>query len=216
MDLALEIGHETIIETAKKCGISEKLYLDGLSAARGNLPPGSGVPPALVANTAIGQGQLLVTPLEMTRVLCAVANGGILPALSAVRGFVRGNISEDGLERLARGDSRRLMSKATSALISAMMIECVESGSGRQAKPSGGTAGGKTATAESGQYRAAAAGTEETDGGGDKVQIVHSWFCGFYPAEAPRWAITVILEGGATDSLIAAPVFARICEAFEE
>ena len=79
------------------------------------------------------------------------------------------------------------------------MIQVVEEGSGTNAKPSVGGAGGKTASAQTGRY------TEEEE-------IVHAWFVGFYTADEPRYSIVVLAEGMESGGTYAAPVFRRICE----
>ena len=80
------------------------------------------------------------------------------------------------------------------------MISVVEEGSGINAKPEQGGAGGKTASAQTGQY--------DKDGN----EIVHAWFVGFYPAEKPKYAIAVFAEGMESGSDFAAPVFKKICD----
>ena len=79
------------------------------------------------------------------------------------------------------------------------MIGVVEEGSGRSAKPERGGAGGKTASAQTGQFL-------------DGEEIVHAWFAGFYPAEEPAYTIVVFVEGGDSGSETACPVFREIAD----
>ena len=72
------------------------------------------------------------------------------------------------------------------------------------AKPEQGGAGGKTASAQTGQLD------------GDGNEIIHAWFVGFYPAEKPRYAIAVFAEGMESGSDFAAPVFKKICDGIAE
>ena len=81
-----------------------------------------------------------------------------------------------------------------------MMINVVENGSGKQAKPRKGGAGGKTASAQTGRY-------DES-----KAEIVHAWFAGFYPAINPHYTIVVFVEGGYSGSETACPVFKKIAD----
>ena len=92
------------------------------------------------------------------------------------------------------------MSEATAKKLQKMMISVVEEGSGINAKPESGGAGGKTASAQTGQF--------DKDGN----EIVHAWFVGFYPAESPKYAIAVFAEGMGSGSEFAAPVFKKICD----
>ena len=80
-----------------------------------------------------------------------------------------------------------------------MMVSVVEEGSGKNAKPQRGGAGGKTASAQTGQYL-------------DGEEVVHAWFAGFYPAEEPRYTIVVFCEGGDSGGDRACPVFKEIAD----
>ena len=92
------------------------------------------------------------------------------------------------------------MSEKTAALLREMMIGVVENGSGEAAKPETGGAGGKTASAQTGQFRE------------DGSEIVHAWFVGFYPAENPKYAVAVLAEGMDSGGDFAAPIFKEICD----
>ena len=94
----------------------------------------------------------------------------------------------------------RLFSQKTAQTLYEMMISAVEEGTGASASPSVGGAGGKTGTAET--------GWELEDGS----TMVQSWFTGFYPAEDPRYVITVICEDAGSTDKTAAPVFREICD----
>ena len=84
--------------------------------------------------------------------------------------------------------------------IKEMMINVVENGSGKNAKPKNGSAGGKTASAQTGQY--------DSDGN----EIIHAWFVGFYPAKEPKYAVAVFAEGMNSGGDNAAPIFKEICD----
>ena len=80
-----------------------------------------------------------------------------------------------------------------------MLIGVVEEGSGANARPDNGGAGGKTATAQTGVFQ----GEEE---------VLHGWFAGFYPAQEPKYAIVVFAEGGGEGSEVPARAFGDICD----
>jgi penicillin-binding protein A len=146
----------------------------------------------LRAATAIGQGELLVSPLDMARVVLAVINNGRipmpylvesirLPAGGSIRGPVRGKI--------ARG----VMSLETARTVKELMVTVVESGSGGGAGVPGLIVGGKTGTAQL--------------GGADAP---HAWFIGFAEKGNNSVAIAVIVENGGSGAQVAAPIFARL------
>ena len=60
-------------------------------------------------------------------------------------------------------------------------------------------AGGKTSTAQTGRF----------DENGN--EYLNCWFTGYFPAEAPEYAVTVLVEEGYTGNATAGPVFKEIC-----
>ncbi|MFH1253532.1 MAG: penicillin-binding protein 2 [Candidatus Uhrbacteria bacterium] len=135
---------------------------------------------------AIGQGDLLVTPIQMAQALDTVANGGIKYSPHVV-------LSLDGKPVEISGEK---MSEAITEVLPIVregMRQCVTSGSCRQLDALPITSAGKTGTAQIG-------GTEET----------HSWFTGFAPYENPEIAITILIEEGGQGSTTAIPVAREI------
>ena len=212
INLALETGYDKIYEMAKKFEIGEKLYLDGLYTQSGNIPETENPPPALIANIAIGQGELLITPLEAARIFCAVANNGILPDLSIVKSFIFSDSYR--INALQNSGSKKILNDETVKCLLDMTRACVESGTGISAQPETGGAGGKTSSAESGQYIENIFADNTTE----KSQIVHSWFAGYYPSSdvdtsrRPLYAIAVIAEGGVTFNVKSSVIFKEICD----
>ncbi|HCC34236.1 MAG TPA: penicillin-binding protein 2 [Ruminococcaceae bacterium] len=153
--------------------------------------------PAALANFAFGQGELMATPLQILNMTAAIAAGGayIPPEL------VDGTVEEDGsLIPLRHQPAVRVMSEKTAELLREAMIDVVSQGTGTAGMPAVGGAGGKTATAESGWRRE-----------GRKVSQV--WFSGFYPAQNPRYTVTILMEDGVSGGKSAAPIFKEIADA---
>ena len=194
--LGREIGGESILTMAEYFGFGQSSdFAEGVRSAAGNLPSSASSPLAL-ANLSFGQGELLATPVQIAAMVSAIANGGCAVEPQLILGW-----SEDGsLPDVQEQAKERIFSTRTAKLLQHYMVEVVEEGSGTNAKPTCGGAGGKTASAQTGQY----------DENGE--EIVHAWFAGFYPAEEPRYAIVVLAEGMESGGSYAAPVFKRICE----
>lgn len=196
ISLGQEVGAENILTMAEYMGFGEgSVFAEGLSSAKGNLPEEASSPLAL-ANLSFGQGELLATPVQIAAMISSIANGGYAVEPSLIIGW-----TEDGQVPQQQTQAKeRIFSEQTAALLRHDMIQVVEEGSGTNAKPSTGGAGGKTASAQTGVY----------DENGD--EIVHAWFAGFYPADEPDYAIVVLAEGMESGGTYAAPVFKRICE----
>ena len=199
INLALEIGGEKILETAKNLGFGTPSdFGENFSSAGGNLPSASELSAKTVlASFAFGQGKLMATPVQLTCLASAVANGGkaVTPKL------VLGTFDKNGnFESTPDYAENPVMSEKTANILRKMMINVVENGSGENAKPKNGGAGGKTASAQTGQF--------DSEGN----EIIHAWFVGFYPAENPKFAVAVFAEGMDSGGDFAAPIFKKICD----
>lgn len=82
-----------------------------------------------------------------------------------------------------------------------MLATVVSSGIGGDAQPHTGTAAGKTGTAQTGQFDA------------DGRELLHYWFAGFYPADAPRYTITVLQDSQQKPQTSSAALFAQVADA---
>ena len=200
ISLALSIGGEPLRRAAVSLGFgtAQELAPAYRTYAGALPPPESLASTAALANFGFGQGQLTATPIQLSNLISAIANGGgaITPRL------VMGTTSDGKTisSQTMRYGANEVFSKEASAKVREMMISVVENGSGANAKPYKGGAGGKTASAQTGQY----------DENGS--EIVHAWFAGFYPAQNPRYTIVVFVEGGYSGSDAACPVFKKIAD----
>lgn len=198
IDLAMEIGGECILETAKNLGFGVPAdFGEGFSSSAGNLPSEDDLlAKTVLASFAFGQGSLMATPLQMAGLVSAIANGGFAVTPKLVLGTCD---KEGNFEASPDYSKNPVMSKKTAQTLQKMMINVVENGSGENAKPKDSSAGGKTASAQTGQYS-------------EGKEIIHAWFVGFFPAEEPKYAVAVFAEGMDSGGDFAAPVFRKICE----
>ncbi|CAN5774341.1 penicillin-binding transpeptidase domain-containing protein [soil metagenome] len=129
-----------------------------------------------LADTAFGQGELLVTPLFMCMLTSMYVNDGEMMQPYLVDQVVdeNGKVTQSTHPQVW---NRPISSQAASE-VEEMMIGAVNNGSVGRAQINGYTVGGKTGTAETGDGSA------------------HSWFIGFIGNEQPRYAVAVVLEGG--------------------
>ncbi len=199
IDLAKDIGGGAIRNMAKKLGFGQPAQLaEGMASGSGNLPTDSDLNNiAEVANFGFGQGVLMATPIQVSQMICTVANGGSSVTPRLVLGTTLDGASLDQKEVMVLPTTA--MKERTAELLRKYMVSVVENGSGSRAKPDFETAGGKTATAQTGRF---IEGKEQ----------LQAWFAGFYPGEHPKYVITVLVEGGGEGSVAAAPIFKRICD----
>lgn len=192
--LALEVGAEPLRAVAEAFGFGAAPGRLQVAAAAGNLPGPEELSGAALAEAGIGQGELLVTPLQMAAFAAAVANGGWRPephAGLAIR-------SPSGEQRaLPKPRPVRAISAGTAHVVREAMIAAVERGTGGEAKVPGLEVAGKTGTAQNPHGQP------------------HAWFVGFAPARSPEIALAVVVENGGAGGAVAAPIARKIFEAWQ-
>ncbi len=197
--LGLEVGRDPILKMAEQFGFGHKtgLNLQGIEEPTGKVPSTIGsASPAETGNISIGQGNLLVSPVQAVKMTAAIANGGILNQLSLVDSVV--NDKGERIRNIGTPSWKRIISKETAASLQGMMLLTVQSGTGELANVRGyGGSAGKTGSAETGWIE-------------DDRAILHAWFSGYFPVDTPKYALCVFIEDGKSGSGSAAPVFAEI------
>ncbi|HEX5984368.1 MAG TPA: penicillin-binding transpeptidase domain-containing protein [Solirubrobacterales bacterium] len=200
--LGPEVGNDRLVETSEKFGFNEPPSLYAPRIVREVEPEESTIPTEIgeeidLGVSAIGQGEVLATPLEMASVSQAVANGGVrLPTSIVANRKLRPTL-----------EPVRVMSKQVAREMTDLMVGVVTEGTGTAAAISEAQVAGKTGTAELGPKP----GEEDAE---NPVQIKDAWFTAFAPAEKPRLAVGVLLiEAEASGGEVAAPIAAEVLSA---
>lgn len=203
--LGLRVGPDRIAAMATAFGLGRPTG-SGLLGERPGLVPspawkrktlGERWHPGDTVSLAIGQGLVAVTPLQVARMMAALANGGVLwrPRLvTAVR-------DPDG--RLLREESpvaegRVEVAPVVLDFLRQSLRAVVEEGTGRAARVPGLEVAGKTGTAQLREFRSDA---ERKRREGD-----HAWFAGFAPFAAPEAVVVVVAERAGLGGQVAAPI----------
>jgi penicillin-binding protein 2 len=206
---AQKLGDVRLIAMARRLGFGEKTGVRIPAESAGLLPYRA--PGGELLNLSIGQGKLLVTPLQVARLLAAVANGGTLVAPNIVRELRPFDTESPAAESVDHP-------RPVDLRLSPRHIEAVRIGLYKVVNEHGGTGYkafrnfarpfrvcGKSSTA---QRKVRRDGRTVVDNVG--------WFAGYAPAERPRIAFAVAVEhlcrsqgGGST----AGPIARRILEA---
>lgn len=142
---------------------------------------------------AIGQGDLLVTPMQVQGYLTAVANGGKLFAPRLAIGVILPDNTREEFPAKILGQVA--ISAKNLAIVRAGMREAVVSGSARSLASLPVAVAGKTGTAQ-----------------WNSTKPNHAWFIGFAPYEQPTFAITVLVEEGGEGSSVAVPIAKEIMQ----
>ncbi len=204
--LANEIGYEKFTEMARRFGYGEKMDISLHGSKSGNVPSDEwkrkvfkeGWMGGDTLNTAIGQGSVLATPLQMAVVTARIANGGIPIKPYLVRNHNIAN-QYDALK--------------ANPLIKESHVKFVQEGMRRVVNEPGGTAYGKRIEVE-GFEMAGKTGTSQVISKREKEMSAaesaananHAIFTGFAPAHDPLYAVSVVVEHGGSGSGAAAPI----------
>ncbi len=170
-----------------------------------------------VANLCIGQGEITVTPLQMAVMTSAVANGGKLlqPRLVLrVKSRQAFGQAEDEVIPVRVLDDLQLKPETVALMHKAMLADVADGdGSGRAARVSGMTIGGKTGTAE----KKVPTGKYDSQSGVRLFRTDHiTWFVSFAPVESPRYTVVVMVESGESGGTTCAPIAGRIYRAIRD
>jgi penicillin-binding protein 2 len=210
-------GMESIDQIGKILGIGEHYDL-GLQDEKDGVMPGpqwmkTKYPdlkwsPAYTANSSIGQGYVLASPLQMAMAYAAVANGGVAYEPRLIKTVLTPDgqpvLDESGQiavpdQPKIRGDLRTEVTKEQIDIVRHGLWQVVNDsgGTGAKARIKGVTVAGKTGSAQA------------TDRG--KEDMI-AWFCCFAPFDKPKYAVCAMVQGGHHGGGVAAPIAQHILE----
>jgi penicillin-binding protein A len=200
--LGPEIGNDDMVAAAESFGFNSPptLYAPRILA---QVDPAESTIPTEIGDdldlgvSAIGQGEVLATPLQMASVAQTIANGGVREPTSIVA------------NRKLRPDAEpvQVMSQKIADELTELMVGVVTGGTGTAGAIAEAQVAGKTGTAELGPKP----GEEEAE---HPQQIKDAWFAAFAPADRPKLAVAVLLiEAEAAGGEVAAPAAAQVLSA---
>lgn len=203
--LGLKLGVDKLSEYYRDCGFGIKTGVDLPEEAKG-LNPNTEYYDirygkrkwtlGLVLNNSIGQGELLVTPLQLARFFCGLANNGIVYRPHIVKKI----LSYDNKETIVQPEIAFTLpfSDNTLRILYEGLTLVVEGehGTAKRLKNDDYSIGGKT-------------GTSQNPHGEN-----HSWFAAVAPLENPEIVVVAIVENSGHGSDIAAPIVGKIIKSY--
>lgn len=204
-DLAVKAGYEAMCDAAEELHFGTRLGLDFDREGRGVVPNPewwakvSNRPFSRgdLVNMGCGQGELLVTPLQMASLIATVANEGkqmrprFVRAIRDVNGKVTPVEPEVIGEIAASPEFWSIMKNSLEAVVSA--------GTARGGRIQGITMAGKTGSAENAHG-----------------PLTHSWFVAYAPADNPQIAIAVMAENAGHGGTVAVPIASSVIRKYLE
>jgi cell division protein FtsI/penicillin-binding protein 2 len=199
--LGAELGARRLVATAEHFGFNEDPGLAG--AARSTIPAANEIGDDLaVGSTAIGQGKVLATPLQMALVAATIGEDGIRPRPTLRKG------DDPETVRAVRAGVARFVGRSMRAVVTG--------GTGVGAAIAGVDVAGKTGTAE---LRTTVIedpvpeNGEEVPPPEDDPTDTDAWFAAYAPAGNPRIAVCVLLIAQGAGGEVAAPAARHVIEA---
>jgi len=187
--LGARVGGQRLLAMAEKFGFNQAPTIPG--AVESTIPPSSLGSDLDVGSSAIGQGQVLATPLQMTDVGATIAMGGRrpLPTLHAHQ----------------RPRFVRVTSGHVAGDVQQMMVAVVQYGTGTAAAIPGVTVAGKTGTAELANTTTASGGSVA-----NANQLTDAWFVGYAPVGHPRIVVGALFPNQGAGGATAAPAVRQV------
>jgi len=208
---ALKTGIDAIARVAREFGLGQKTGIAAVGDEATGLVPtpalkrkvlGESWYPGDTVITGIGQGMILVTPLQIVTMVAAIANGGTLHRpwmVKRVESWGGEVVAAYGPEPVRKVN----LKPEVLELLRQGMLRVVDEGTGRAARVRGVQVAGKTGTAQVVRKEAGISGQTKD----------HGWFVAFAPYTDPEIAIVVIAEHAGFGGVAAAPVARAVLEA---
>jgi cell division protein FtsI/penicillin-binding protein 2 len=185
--LGAQMGAKRLVQTAERFGFNETPAIDG--AAESTIPQAGEIGDDLaVGSSAIGQGRVQASTLQMAIAAATIADRGRRPRPT--------------LDRADRPEHVRAVSRRTARIVDRAMRAVVAYGTGTAAAIGGVTVAGKTGTAELRQTQGDL--PEDAPIEGDTTDTT-AWFAAYAPADRPRIAVAVMFVEAGAGGAIAAP-----------
>ncbi len=202
--LGLRIGLNKLSSYLLQWGFNDKTDIDLLSDKKGNVPTEQWLDDkygknkwtrGVVPNLAIGQGEILVTPLRLAMIYSAIANQGEFYTPHLLK-MIK---DRDRVIQEHKPIKHKIpISQDNIKTVKDALFGVVEKGTGWAAQVYGVKIAGKTGTAE------------------NPPNPDHAWFVGYAPADNPEIVFCVIVENVGKGGVIAAPIVQQLMSKYFE
>lgn len=200
--IGLRLDLDSLVEFCRRLNLGKPTGIDIPGESPGNIPSreyldrryGKGKwTRGTMLNFAIGQGEIMLTPLQLATLYACIANEGYY-----YKPFLVSRIDSAGIQIKTTRPYRIEVpiNKSDLGQVKKALTRVVEFGTGRAAQHSEITIAGKTGTAQ------------------NPPRPDHAWFVGYAPAEAPEVVFAVLVENAGHGGMVAAPIVGELIRAY--
>ena len=193
-NIGMGLNLSSFRKLCEKFGFNKKIKL-GFENNKSSFTLNSKSDKGEVVQTVIGQGKTQITPMLNAMITSAIANDGEM-----MRPYMVDHTENDAGKNVKKYNPDSMGSvvdKSVARIMKNMMKEVVNSGTGSSLKSLPYQVAGKTGSAEF-----------------DEEGTSHAWFVGFAPADKPRIAVSIVVEGAGTGSQYAIPIARKMFEEY--
>lgn len=195
VNIGLSINRTKLVELCRDFGFDSEFEL-GIAQKKSTIKLDNKTSDYKLMQTVIGQGDTLVTPLQMALVSAAIANNGTLMQPYLVDHVE--NADGGTIKTYSPDKFKTPLTEKESTLLQSYMEETARTGTASALAGSSYTAGGKTGSAEFGTTKGRS----------------HAWFTGYAKKDDKSIAISVIVEGAGSGAGAAVPVAKRVFDTY--
>lgn len=195
VNIGLNIDRDKLKEVCEEFGFGSKFSI-GIAEKKSTMTANDKTSEYKWMQTVIGQGDTLVTPLQMAMAAAAIVNDGVM-----MKPYLVDYVENADGSHIRTFDEEELgtpLSKEECALLQEYMEETADSGTASALSGTSYTAGGKTGSAEYGTTKGKS----------------HAWFVGYAKSGEKSIAIAVIVEGAGSGGHAAVPAAKRVFDAY--
>lgn len=194
-NIGVNISGAGFMDTAGKLLFNQSLNLKDIYTSKSSFYLSDTANEEEKVQASIGQGTTLVTPLENLMIISAVANNGTI-----MKPYLVDSVITSGkavVEKYEPEVFTQAMTKEEAQTISELLKGVCSYGTAKELSELSYECAGKTGSAEFSSEDAS-----------------HAWFIGFAPADDPKIAVSIIVEGEGTGSKYAVPIAKKIFESY--
>lgn len=195
VNIGHEVEREGLVELCEDFGFNNSWDI-GINSKKSQITLSEKTSDYKLMQTVIGQGDTLVTPLQMAVVAATLANDGTMMEPYLIDHIE--NADGGTIKTYSPDEAGEPVSKEECSLLQEYMIETAKSGTAKALAGQSYTAAGKTGSAEYGTQKGKS----------------HAWFVGYAKKDGKQIAISVIVEGAGSGSKQAVPVAKKVFNAY--